>query len=134
MPPRQLHRTANLISLSWISNSGNPRSYGSLQPNQTRTLTSYVGHIWRLAVPDSEQRVSCAVRNELSTAIIEDSVSAMDEEASSTWPRPFVRDFNVGARNLDNTEKQVSFQGVVDDELEGIYASPDGRHSGFIVG
>lgn len=140
------NHTANLIDYFWISNSGDAQYYGSLRPGQTKTLTAYVGHIWRLKLRDSEKRVSFDMKSQPSTAMVEQSplgliliwetaLSSQNSgnisagEASSTRTKPFVRDFNLWVHDSEGTEKQISFQGVAGDEFKDVYTSPDERHA-----
>ncbi|ODA79766.1 hypothetical protein RJ55_05360 [Drechmeria coniospora] len=135
-----INNTADAISCYWISNSGDPQHYGSIQPDQSKTISSYVGHLWRLSVDDSEKRVACTVKNGPCTVTIGESPLGLalrwetalagqeSPQAPSTGPKPFIRNFNLWCRSSDGAEKQISFDGNADNEFKDMYPSPNGRH------
>lgn len=48
-----VNRTASPVELVWVSGNGPGRSYGEVAPGETRDLSTFAGHLWRIEVPNS---------------------------------------------------------------------------------
>jgi len=140
------NHTANRILYSWINEKGTPEYYGSASAGQTVTQSSFVGHIWRLAIQNSGKSIACAVKENAFIAVIEESSLGLnikwetdglsknsDSERSATSPsiglEAFVRDFNLWIRNCDGSERAVSHDGFADNEFKDFYLSSDGHYA-----
>lgn len=143
---RFINNTASRIEVHWISNEGKAGSPVSVHPGQPKTMTSWLGHIWRVAVPDTDKRVACELKCRRSTVTVEDSPfgltlswqmdplteslgAAEDQKSSETDLNPFLLRFNVWVRNSEGAEKQISYNGTEDNEFKEVYKSPNGCHA-----
>lgn len=50
-----VNRTTDPIELLWVNGDGPGRSYGEVAPGDARSLSTYIGHVWRVHAPDSVQ-------------------------------------------------------------------------------
>ncbi|MCH2100969.1 MAG: prolyl oligopeptidase family serine peptidase [Planctomycetes bacterium] len=51
-----VNRTSSSIELRWISGNGPGRSYGEVAPGETRDMSTYEGHLWRIDAPESASK------------------------------------------------------------------------------
>lgn len=141
-----INNTATRINLHWISNEGNIGPPAFVHPGQFNTMYTWLGHRWRVAVPDTDKRVACELTCRRSTATIEGSPSSLTlnwqmdalmendsatkaEAKSESGLEPFLRQCNVWVRNSETRETQVSFDGTEDNEFKDIFKSPDASHA-----
>ncbi|MAW59620.1 MAG: peptidase S9 [Planctomycetes bacterium] len=48
-----VNQTEGPIELRWVSGSGPGRSYGEVAPGETRDMSTFAGHVWRVEAPVS---------------------------------------------------------------------------------
>ena len=140
------NQTAKPIQYHWISNEGIPQIYGSVPPGESKMVNSYIGHRWRLTEPSSGKSVVCELKNQRSTAIIEeiplgltlsrekdqktqDSVTTEKKNAFGSSSELFLQDFNMWTRSSNGIEKQITRDGVADNAFKDVYLSPNGSHA-----
>lgn len=140
------NQTADRIEYYWIGNDGIPQICGGVRPGESKTVTSYIGHKWRLTDPISGKSVVCEFKHHRGIAIVEEippgltlrwdsdqktekSVATAGENESGTCSELLLRDFNVWARSFSGTEKQITYDGVADNAFKDVYLSPSGNHA-----
>lgn len=153
------NHTLSDLKLLWINGDGGTQSYNTVPMDGTRRVRSYIGHVWRLELDDSDKKVVCVVKKETPVVTIEeapgmlgiryDKSSETDQEEEGTDKKfePFIRDFNLWTRpgkgksvsNDDSTDKsesassnkerQISFGGVLDNQFKRIYQTAEGNHA-----
>lgn len=141
-----VNQTTKRIDFKWISNDGDARFWGPLQPGRSRVVNSSLHHYWRLELDKSAPRNSVAIqlKSHRCTVVIEDSPLGLSLSWQSdplvendldkvsgqgAGPRcePFLRSSNVWVRQPDGSESQISFHGFSDNEFKDVYPSPDGQ-------
>ncbi len=138
-----VNQTDAEVRLLWLDTQGKAREYGSLKPQETRLLTTYTGHCWRVAKADGTALATFVATETPALAVI-DGKPAPRRIAGRMRPhdafdspigryRLFFQKNNVWLRDLnDGSAKQITQDGKPDDSYGGEPAwSPDGEK--FVV-
>ncbi|KAK0387382.1 hypothetical protein NLU13_5694 [Sarocladium strictum] len=140
------NQTAEKVEYYWISNDGFPQLYGAVQPGESKTVDSWIGHKWRLEDPISAKKVVCELKHRRGVAMVEEIpngltlswdtddkaeevVSMMQKDGSSACDELFIKDYNVWARTFNGAEKQLTYDGVEDNGYKDVWLSPRGNHA-----
>lgn len=142
-----VNQTSKRIDFKWISNDGDARFCGPLQPGRTRVVDSWLHHYWRLEVYGSEPRSSVAfqIKSRRCTAIIEDSPLGLSlqwdsdslmegsggdggsADGAGAQLEPFLQNGNVWVREPDDSTSQLTSHGCNENEFKDVFPSPDGQ-------
>lgn len=53
-----VNRTQSPVELRWVSGGGDGRSYGEVAAGETRDISTFAGHLWRIDAPDSVRQAA----------------------------------------------------------------------------
>jgi len=138
--PASIHfvnHSGQTAMLWWIDAGGKRHDYGAIQPNESRQMSTYVGHVWWI---EGQNGVPLGVFEGGETdgdAVIDPpeqrpaTPPAAEAERPARAPREwraFIREHNVWIRSTTHGEEvQLTKDGTADDEYrEPFHWSPDG--------
>ncbi len=136
-PIRFVNHSGLAAMMFWIDSDGKRHDYGSLKPDETREMSTFVGHVWwieshdgvPLGVFEGGDTDGDAVIEppEKKPATSDSDKTAKLSKAPHDW-RAFIRDHNVWIRHRTTGEEvQLSRDGTADNEYrEPFHWSPDG--------
>lgn len=149
-----LNRMMEPLSISWIDYDGNAQFYDTVEPGNSSSRQTYVGHVWRVSRSGKDGgAVIFKAKSSDSIAVIETetfSPKTLVEESSESKHllevadssvhtessgikqpslHPFVKDYNVWVRDSSAREIQLSTSGTNENPFDGdcIYQSSDDR-------
>ncbi len=138
---RFVNQTTKDVELVWVDQDARPRSYGTIPPGESRSQHTFVGHLWLLRDRNRNPlaAIKCEVKGPATFTLTSETERPLaDEEPgrveasvdSTTWPRAFVRDYNVWVhQNKDAAPVQVTDDGTEKNDYTGrIIWAPDRKH------
>ncbi|KAL2212089.1 peptidase S9 [Sarocladium strictum] len=140
------NHTADKVEFAWIGNDGVPQPYGSIQPGESRTIDSWIGHKWRLRDSVSGKKVICELKHSRGVAMVEEIPTGLvlnwdgDDEVEEVvepgdtyrpgaYSKLFIEDFNVWAQTLDGSKTRITVDGEKDNGFKDVWLSPDGNRA-----
>ncbi|KAJ2965992.1 hypothetical protein NQ176_g10352 [Zarea fungicola] len=136
---RFVNKCGCAITVQWIDHSAEPVSYGTINAGDSKLLTTWQGHLWRLsgqgegplskllyAAPKSEDNDVLVINDEL----LHDGEGVGRSKHEMTFPHVFIRENSIWATYEDGSEGKVSGDDDSTDvyDKERIYISPDRKH------
>lgn len=133
-----INRLAEPVELFWLEPSGSRRSYGLIEPGQSRTQSTYAGHRFLLVTP-SGREVACYEAQEHDTrAEISENLPPLDDERPARRARPdsteTPRPYSLKVENhqlvltdtVTGTTTPLTDDGTAEDSYQSeFYWSPD---------
>lgn len=119
------------VELVWIDAEGGRRSYGSVQPGESRQMNTFVGHTW-LVIESSGDELGLCHGFISPLKIVLDEISVQRRRPADEKPKGdrrhadvFIRDHNVFTRD----EQPLTKDGTAKKEYrEPMMLSPDKKH------
>ena len=130
-----LNQTDGEVALLWLDTEGKAISYGTLKTGESRLMTTYAGHLWRVAKPEGTALAVFEATEMPALAVITGRPASPKSKRPPTENHPapkdsfvspdgkyrvILRDANVFLREIANgTETQITRDGRPDDAYEG---------------
>ncbi len=134
-----INRTDGDIEVYWINSGGKRQRYATVHPDGRHRQHTYAGHVWLVTDADGKTLGAFVATDEAGDAVIDaDTMTRPRERDEPRRARPrsqspdgkwsaFIRDHNVGVRNVETEEEvMLTDDGSEDDAYgERFYWSPD---------
>ncbi len=134
-----INRTSQTVSLFWMDTEGNRRSYGAIEPGQSREQHTFAGHVWVVTSPqgavvgvfEATEMPAVAVIGKTGPAgppVRRQDSQAQRPQGLSPDGRclAVIREYNVWLREPPAADAvQLTTDGTAEDAYTAIYWSPD---------
>ena len=129
------NKTAGEVRLIWLDTGGGRKSYGEVKAGASSKLSTFAGHVWLVEDAGGKALGVFTAQDGGGEAVLDGTRPEKKKpekkpdapKTERTW-RPFIRDFNVWAKQRDTGEEvQLSRDGTAADAYrEPLRLSPDG--------
>jgi len=128
------NRLAKRVEMNWIDSGGAKKSFGFVQPGESRSMHTFVGHAWWFVESTGRELGWFYGANSPAQIVIEESLlppkpDHRDEKPDeAVKPKFFIRDHNVFTRDAGGVETALTRDGTVGREYRApFHVSPDNK-------
>lgn len=131
------NRLTRRVEMIWSDSGGGRKSYGFVQPGESKSMHTYAGHAWIIAESTGRELGWFYGKTSPARVVIEEAslpkladTTKKEQKPEAPRERLFIRDRNVYLREAIGQEIAITTDGSAKNEYRGpLHLSPDGKHA-----